>query len=109
MSEVLKNEWRKALWTLIAAGLLSIAGTIGANIVTTATLKERIKTIETEQGIIRNKVDLIQIQLEKKVPREKLDECLRDMDSKLDDIHNEFEVSLRDLNQNVYEIYKILK
>lgn len=109
MSEDLRIEWRKALWTLVVAAILSIGGTIATNWITTATLKERIKTVETEQKALRDKVDLLQIQIQKMVPREKLDDCLNNMDSKLDDFHSQSETHFRDLNQNILEIYKLLK
>ncbi len=61
MTDQFKSDWRKAIWTLVAAAIHTIGGTISTNFITTLTLKERLKTLEMEQGAIRNQVDHIQI------------------------------------------------
>lgn len=47
-------------------------------------MQETVKVIKKEQEIIRTKVDILQITIERKVDRKTLDECLTRIDNKLE-------------------------
>jgi hypothetical protein len=51
-------------------------------------MNDQIKIITKEQTLIRTKVDLMQLQIERKVDRNTLDNCLNRIDVKLDNINN---------------------
>lgn len=79
-----KKTWRNAFISIVATAILSIVLTAFSAYVALETMRETINIIKQEQQIIRTKVDLLQITLERKVDRKTLDDLLKQFDHKLD-------------------------
>jgi hypothetical protein len=86
MVEEIRKEWRKAMWTLVAAAVLAIASSYVQVVVSQNTMQKQIDILQSEQGLLRTKVDLLQVVIERKVDRDKMDDCLSDINHKLDGI-----------------------
>ena len=79
-----KKIWRNAFISIVATAVLSIIFTAFSAYVALETMRTTINVIKQEQQIIRTKVDLLQITLERKVDRKTLDDLLKQVDHKLD-------------------------
>lgn len=79
-----KKTWRNAFISIVATAILSIVLTAFSAYVALETMRETINILKQEQQIIRTKVDLLQITLERKVDRRTLDDLLKQFDHKLD-------------------------
>lgn len=79
-----KKTWRNAFISIVATAVLSIILTAFSSYVALETMRETVNIIKREQQIIRTKVDLLQITLERKVDRKTLDDLLKQVDHKLD-------------------------
>lgn len=79
-----KKTWRNAFISIVATAVLSIILTAFSSYVALQTMQETMKVIKKEQEIIRSKVDMLQITIERKVDRKTLDECLTRIDNKLE-------------------------
>jgi hypothetical protein len=88
MNDELKTEFRRAMWSLVIAAVIAISGGFLQSYVMQQKMNDQIKIITKEQTLIRTKVDLMQLQLERKVDRNTLDNCLNRIDVKLDNINN---------------------
>ena len=86
MSEEIRKEWRKAIWSIVIAAVLAIGGGAVQIYVVQRTISDQLQIMRKEQDLIRQKIDLIQIELQRKVNRNTLDDCLNGIDLKLDKI-----------------------
>ncbi len=86
MSEEIRQEWRKAIWTIVIAAVMALGGSFVQTYVMQQSMHEQMKIMQEEQKIIRQKLDVIQIQLQNKVDRSTLDNCLNRIDEKLERI-----------------------
>lgn len=86
MSEDIRQEWRRAMWTIVTAAVLALGGSFVQTYVMQQSMSEQMKVMQEEQKMIRQKLDVIQIQIESKVDRSTLDHCLNRIDDKLDKI-----------------------
>lgn len=86
MSEEIRQEWRKAIWTIVIAAVMALGGSFVQTYVMQQSMHEQMKIMKEEQKIIRQKLDVIQVQIENKVDRSTLDNCLERIDDKLDRI-----------------------
>lgn len=88
MNDEIKKEWRRAFWSLVITAIIAVSGAFFQSYIMTKTLSDKVDILTKEQSIIRSKVDLIQLQIERKVDRNTLDNCLTNIDHKLDNIQN---------------------
>ena len=86
MSEDIRKEWRRAMWTIVTAAVLALGGSFAQSVIMQQSMVEQLKILQKEQEIIRQKLDVIQIQLQNKVDRTTLDNFLNRIDDKLDKI-----------------------
>ena len=98
MPDDMRTELRKAIWTIVTVGILGVSGVFVQTMVAQSVMQEQIDVIKQEQDVIRQKIDLLYIGLGRKVDRETMDDCLHEVNIKLDRI-----------SQNVLEIYKNTK
>ncbi len=97
MSEELRKEWRRAIWTLVTAAVLALVGTFVQSYTMQRSMSEQLNVLKQEQTVIRTKLDLIQIQIERKVDRSTLDNSLVRIDLKLEKIvDNIFKIQQKD-------------
>lgn len=80
----IKKTWRNAFISIVATAILSIILTAFSAYVTLETMRETVNVMKKEQEIIRTKVDILQVTIERKVDRKTLDECLTRIDNKLE-------------------------
>ena len=80
----IKKTWRNAFISIVATAILSIVLTAFSAYVALETMRETVNVMKKEQEIIRTKVDILQITIERKVDRKTLDECLTRIDNKLE-------------------------
>jgi len=86
MTEEIRRDWRRAIWSIVVAAVIAIGASYAQTYTIQRSMNEQMHIIAREQQLIRTKVDLMQIQLERKVDRETLDNCLERIDMKLDKI-----------------------
>jgi CO dehydrogenase/acetyl-CoA synthase delta subunit len=86
MSEEIRREWRRAMWTIVTAAVIALAGSFVQTYVMQQSMSGQLDVMKQEQQVIRSKIDLMQVQLERKVDRGTLDNCLNRIDQKLDKI-----------------------
>lgn len=98
MTDIMKSDWRKALWSVVVAGVIGIVGNFIQNISAQSQMNEQIKVMQNEVTLIRSKIDVIQIQMGNKVDRETLDNNIVIMNGKLDE-----------MGTRIFEIYKEVK
>jgi len=99
MSEEIRRDFQKAIWSIVVAAVLSIGGLFFQSYVLQRGMTEQIDILKYEQQIIRQKIDLMQIQLERKVDRNTLDNCLQGFNLKLDKIaDNIFKIQQNQIN-----------
>jgi len=98
MTDTMKSEWRKALWTVVVAGIIAIVSNFIQNISAQSSMNEQLKVMQSEITLIRSKIDIIQIQMGNKVDRETLDNNIVIMNGKLDE-----------MGTRIFEIYKEVK
>lgn len=79
-----KKIWRNAFISIVATAILSIVLTAFSAYVALQTMQETVNVIKKEQEIIRSKVDILQVTIERKVDRKTLDDLLKQFDHKLD-------------------------
>lgn len=79
-----KKTWLNAFISIVATAILSIVLTAFSAYVALQTMRETVNVMKKEQEIIRTKVDILQITIERKVDRKTLDECLTRIDNKLE-------------------------
>lgn len=79
-----KKTWRNAFISIVATAILSIVLTAFSAYVALQTMQETVNVIKKEQEIIRSKVDILQVTIERKVDRRTLDDLLKQFDHKLD-------------------------
>lgn len=79
-----KKTWRNAFISIVATAILSIVLTAFSAYVALQTMQETVNVIKKEQEIIRSKVDILQVTIERKVDRKTLDDLLKQFDHKLD-------------------------
>jgi uncharacterized membrane protein YraQ (UPF0718 family) len=106
MTEIQNREWKRALWTVVAAALIAIGANFWMNVQFQATVKEQIRVMQHEQHITRIKVDQMSIDLQGKVDRTVLDECLRDMNSNISTMRSSMENNFEQVNKNILDIFK---
>lgn len=93
-----KSEVRRGIIILVTAAIIGLTGAFMQNIVFQASMQEQIEILRKEQDLIRTKLDLINIQLQRKVNRETMDNNFGDMTGRLERIE-----------ANILEIYKTVK
>jgi len=98
MTDEIKKEFRGALWKIIGTGVFFLAVNFVQMFVSQKTMGEQLDVLRTEQQLIRAKVDLLQVQMERKVNRDKMDDCF-------DDVKKNIEI----MNETVLSIYRELK
>lgn len=109
MTEMQNREWKRALWSVAAAALIAIGANFWMNVQFQATVKEQIRVMQHEQHITRMRVDQMSIDLQGKVDRTVLDECLRDMNSNISTMRSSMENNFDQVNKNILEIFKTRK
>lgn len=95
MSDDIRKEWRRAIWTIVAACIIALGTNVAQTWAATRTLEVQLKVLDKEQGALRTKVDLLLAQMEKKVDRETLDYCMSEIKS-----------DIREIKNHILEIYK---
>ena len=86
MGEEIKREWRRAIWSIVTVAVIALATSFVQSSMAQRSMGEQLKVLIEEQQVIRAKLDVMQIQLERKVDRNVLDNCLNRIDTKLDKI-----------------------
>lgn len=81
-----KKDFSKAIWTVVVAAVISLAATAMQGHVLQQSMVDQLSVMKEEQKVIRQKLDVIQVQLENKVDRSTLDNSLNRIDDKLDKI-----------------------
>ncbi len=79
MDNDMKNEWRKAVWTIVAAAVIALATSFAQTWSAQKSMSHQIEVLKEEQDLIRTKVDLLQIEMQHKVNRKTMDDCLTGM------------------------------
>lgn len=95
MSDDIRKEWRRAIWTVVAACIIALGTNVAQTWAATRTLEVQLKVIEKEQGALRTKVDLLLVQMETKVDRKTLDHYM-----------SEIKNDIREIKNHILEIYK---
>lgn len=67
MCEELNKEWKKAIWTIVAAAVIGIGSLFWASVTTQRVMLYRLDVIQAEQSMLRDKVDVLQIEVNTKV------------------------------------------
>lgn len=109
MTEMQNREWKRALWSVAATALIAIGANFWMNVQFQATVKEQIRVMQHEQHITRMRVDQMSIDMQGKVDRTVLDECLRDMNSNINNMRSSMETNFDKVNNNILEIFKTRK
>lgn len=86
MSEEIRRDWRRAIWSIVVAAVIAIGASYAQTYTMQRSMNEQMRILVREQQVIRTKVDLMQIKMERKVDRETLDNYLQRIDEKLDRI-----------------------
>lgn len=98
MADELKKELRRAIWTIVVAGVLGISGIFFQTLLAQSKMQQQIDVLSAEQQLIRTKVDLVMLQQQRKVDRETMDNTFKSVNDKLDKIADD-----------ILEIYKNVK
>jgi len=106
MTEMQNREWKRALWSVVVAALLAIGANFWMNVQFQATVKEQNRVMELEINLLRSKIDHLGIQVEHKVDRETLDNCLRDISQNVESTKATMEKNFTELNKLILDMYK---
>lgn len=106
MTEMQNREWKRALWSVVAAALIAIGANFWMNVQFQATVKEQNRVMELEINLLRSKIDHLGVQVERKVDRETLDNCLRDISHNVESTKATMEKNFAELNKLILDMYK---
>lgn len=106
MTDMQNREWKRALWSVVAAAVIAIGANFWMNVQFQATVKEQNRVMELEINLLRSKIDHLGVQLERKVDRETLDNCLRDISHNQESMKTSMDKNFAELNKMILEIYK---
>lgn len=106
MTDMQNREWKRALWSVAAAAVIAIGANFWMNVQFQATVKEQIRVMQNEQAITRSRVDQMSIDIQNKVDRTVLDDCLRDMKQDITKMRSSMEANFDKVNNNIIEIFK---
>lgn len=106
MTDMQNREWKRALWSVVVAAVLAIGASYFSNLQFQATVREQNRVMENEINLLRGKIDHMGMQLERKVDRETLDNCLRDISNNQENMKISLEKNFSNLNTMILEIYR---
>ncbi len=106
MTDMQNREWKRALWSVVAAAVIAIGASFFSNLQFQATVREQNRVMETEINLLRGKIDHMGMQLERKVDRETLDQCLRDISNNQENMKTSMDKNFTSLNTMILEIYR---
>lgn len=106
MTQLQIREWKRAIWSIASAAIITIAANFWMNVQFQATVKEKNRVMEIEISLLRSKIDQMGIVLERKVDRETLDGFLRDITTNTEGMKKTMDKNFSELNKTILDIYK---
>jgi hypothetical protein len=104
----LSNEFKKAIWTLVVASFVALGANFWQNVSFQAKHRNQIEILRTETDILRLKVDVLDKQIERKVDRETLDNCLSSINNDINELRKNQASNFNSINQNLMNILEKL-
>lgn len=97
----LKSYVMKSIVSIIITGVIAIGGTVWASIETTKNLNSRVELIERQIELQSNSINLIRLEMSKKVDQSELTECLKDLKTEIKETLVEIKTDIRELRKEI--------
>ena len=101
MEKELRSYVFKYILGIILTGIVTISGVVYSSVETTRTLDKRVQLIEKQIELQTNSIQIIRLEMAKKVDHNELTDCLKDLKADMKESFNEIKTDIRELRKTL--------